>query len=53
VWGFSAEEVLENLQLVWDGIAAGGEIENLKKALLKCRGQNKMDCSMEIYNAKR
>jgi hypothetical protein len=25
VWGFSAEEVLENLQLVWDGIAAGGE----------------------------
>jgi hypothetical protein len=31
VWGFSAEEVLENLQLVWDGIAAGGEIENLKK----------------------
>jgi hypothetical protein len=29
VWGFSAEEV-QNLQLVWDGIAAGGEIENLK-----------------------
>jgi hypothetical protein len=34
VWGFSAEEVLENLQLVWDGIAAGGEMENLKKTLL-------------------
>jgi hypothetical protein len=33
VWGFSAE-VLQNLQLVWDGIAAGGEMENLKKTLL-------------------
>jgi hypothetical protein len=51
VWGFSAEEVLQNLQLVWDG-TAGGEMETLKKTLL-VRGQNKMDCSMEIYNAKR
>jgi hypothetical protein len=24
-----------------------------QKTLLMCRGQNKMDCSMEIYNAKR
>jgi hypothetical protein len=29
VW--DAEEVLQNLQLVWDGIAAGGEMETLKK----------------------
>jgi PAS domain S-box-containing protein len=36
VWGFSAEEVVENLQLVWDGIAAGGEIENLKKSIADC-----------------
>jgi PAS domain S-box-containing protein len=36
VWGFSAEEVLQNLQLVWDGIAAGGEMENLKKNIAEC-----------------
>jgi hypothetical protein len=35
VWGFSAEEVLQNLQLVWDGIAAGGEIKN-KKNIAEC-----------------
>jgi PAS domain S-box-containing protein len=33
VWGFSTEQVLQNLQVVWDGIEAGGEIENLKKRI--------------------
>jgi hypothetical protein len=28
-------------------------METLKKHCWMCRGQNKMDCSMEIYNAKR
>ncbi len=33
VWGFTAEEVLENSQLVWDRIMAGGEIEAVQKSI--------------------
>ncbi len=33
VWGFSAEEVLQNNQLVWDRIAAGGDIEKVQKTI--------------------
>jgi hypothetical protein len=29
--GIFCREVLQNLQLVWDGIAAGGEMEKTKK----------------------
>jgi len=33
VWGFSAEEVLQNVQLVWDGVLAGGGIEEFQKSI--------------------
>jgi len=33
VWGFSADEVLQNNQLVWDRIRAGGEFEKVKKSI--------------------
>jgi light-regulated signal transduction histidine kinase (bacteriophytochrome) len=33
VWGFSADEVLQNIQLVWSKILAGGEIEKVKKSI--------------------
>jgi PAS domain S-box-containing protein len=36
VWGFSAEEVLQNLQLVWERIALGGELEKLRKSIADC-----------------
>jgi len=36
VWGFSAEEVLHNLKLVWHRIALGGELEKLKKSIADC-----------------
>jgi PAS domain S-box-containing protein len=36
VWGFSADEVLNNLQLVWERIALGGELEKLKKSIADC-----------------
>ncbi|WP_425640064.1 PAS domain S-box protein [Algoriphagus yeomjeoni] len=35
VWGFSAEEVMQNNQLVWDQIAAGGDVEQVKKSVLE------------------
>jgi PAS domain S-box-containing protein len=34
IWGFSADEVLQNNQLVWDRILAGGEIEKVKKNIM-------------------
>ncbi|WP_323755849.1 PAS domain S-box protein [Roseivirga sp.] len=33
VWGFSKEEVIQNNQLVWDGIKAGGEFEKVQKSI--------------------
>jgi PAS domain S-box-containing protein len=36
VWGFSADEVMQNIQLVWDRIAEGGEMEKLKKSITDC-----------------
>lgn len=36
VWGFSADEVIQNIQLVWDRIAEGGEMEKLKKSIVDC-----------------
>jgi len=36
VWGFSADEVMQNIQLVWDRIAEGGEMEKLKKSIVDC-----------------
>ena len=35
VWGFTANEVLENVNLVWDQIKAGGEFEAVKASVLK------------------
>lgn len=32
VWGFSAEEVIENNQIIWDQIIASGDIEVLEKS---------------------
>lgn len=34
VWGFTAEEVMENIQLVWNQILLGGDIEKVKKSIL-------------------
>jgi PAS domain S-box-containing protein len=36
IWGFSAEEVLQNIQLIWDRIALGGELKKLKKSITDC-----------------
>jgi PAS domain S-box-containing protein len=36
VWGFSAESVVQNIQLVWDQIAASGEQEKLRKSIGDC-----------------
>lgn len=33
VWGYSAEEVMKNNQLVWNQITAGGDIENVQKSI--------------------
>jgi PAS domain S-box-containing protein len=33
VWGFTAEEVMHNNQLVWDRILLGGEFEKVKKSI--------------------
>lgn len=33
VWGFTDEEVLQNNQLVWDRIIAGGEIGHVQKSI--------------------
>jgi len=35
VWGFTANEVLENVNLVWDQIKAGGEFEAVRASVLK------------------
>jgi PAS domain S-box-containing protein len=32
-WGFSSQEVLQNNQLVWDNIKAGGEFEKVQKSI--------------------
>ena len=34
VWGFSAAEVLQNIQLVWDGVLAGGGIQAFQKSIV-------------------
>ncbi|MFT6894438.1 MAG: PAS domain S-box-containing protein, partial [Algoriphagus sp.] len=36
VWGFSSEEVFQNVQLVWERIALGGELEKVKKSITDC-----------------
>jgi PAS domain S-box-containing protein len=33
VWGFLPDEVSQDIQLVWDRIAQGGELEKLKKSI--------------------
>jgi len=33
VWGFAADDVIHDNQLVWDSIVAGGEIENVRKSI--------------------
>ncbi len=33
IWGFSNEEVIDNMQLAWDGIKAGGELEKVQKSI--------------------
>lgn len=33
IWGYSAEEVLKNNQIVWKNIANGGDIERVKKSI--------------------
>ena len=33
VWGFAHEEVIQNNQLVWDSIKAGGEFEKVQKSI--------------------
>ncbi|MBA2611156.1 MAG: PAS domain S-box protein [Bacteroidetes bacterium] len=33
VWGFTAEEVMQNNQLVWDRIILGGEFDKVKKSI--------------------
>jgi hypothetical protein len=50
--GFSAEEVLQNLQLVWDGIAAVAKWKTLKKSIAECV-EAKTKWTAQIYNAKR
>ncbi len=35
VWGFTANEVLGNLNLVWDQIKAGGDFEEVKASIMK------------------
>lgn len=35
VWGFSAEEVIENNQLVWEQIKAGGELEEVQGSIVE------------------
>lgn len=35
VWGFAAEDVEENNQLVWDQIKAGGDYEMVKRSILE------------------
>ncbi len=33
IWGYSREEVIQNHQLVWNRIKAGGELEKLQKSI--------------------
>ncbi len=33
IWGFPAEEVMKNTQLVWDQIQAGGQLEEFKESI--------------------
>ncbi|WP_223275985.1 PAS domain S-box protein [Algoriphagus aquimarinus] len=33
VWGFASEAVIDNIQLAWDNIKAGGDLEKVKKSL--------------------
>lgn len=33
LWGFTAEEVIQNIQLIWNSIAAGGELEKVKSSI--------------------
>jgi PAS domain S-box-containing protein len=40
VWGFTAEEVIENNQLVWERIIAGGEIEVVQKSIASSIASN-------------
>jgi len=35
LWGFTANEVMENMNLVWDQIKLGGDIEDVKDSILK------------------
>jgi PAS domain S-box-containing protein len=35
IWGFEAEEIIENNQLVWDKIKAGGEIEIVNQSIVE------------------
>ncbi len=34
IWGFSAEEVIQNTQLIWDCIKAGGDFEEVNVSIL-------------------
>ena len=33
IWGFTAEETIQNNRLVWDQIAAGGQLEHVKNSI--------------------
>jgi PAS domain S-box-containing protein len=33
VWGFAAEEVIQNNMLIWDSVIAGGEIDKVQKSI--------------------
>lgn len=35
LWGFTADEVMENINLVWDQIKAGGDFEQVQASILK------------------
>ncbi|HSI76116.1 MAG TPA: PAS domain S-box protein [Lunatimonas sp.] len=35
IWGFSAEQVMNDIGLVWNQIQLGGEIENVKRSIAK------------------
>lgn len=48
VWGFTANEVEGNLNLVWDQIKAGGDFELVKKSILKSiENKSRWNCRLK------
>jgi PAS domain S-box-containing protein len=53
IWGFTAEELMENMSLAWKQIEAGGRIEEVKASILQSiENKSKWQCQIKYVMPK-